>query len=1072
MQLNPASIPVVTIRLLGPLEVYLAGQPLPPLRARSGLWLLALLILRHPRPLERDWLAGVLWPESTQEQALANLRQRLSELRRALGTESRRLLSPTPRTLKLDLEGAQVDLLAFDAALQRGDQAALEQALALYRGPLLEGCTEEWILPERETREQTYLQARERAAVYAMQAEAPETAARHLRQVIAFDPLRESAQRGLLQALAASGDYAAAVQVYRELRLLLWQELNTEPSAETTVLFERIRQQGRERTRTGRQQRMACPTASPDYGADSRPGVPSNLPRNVPNLSSPSAWPNNLSPPLTSFIGRAEEKQQVRQFLASTRLLTLTGAGGCGKTRLALAVAAELMYDFPEGVWLVEFAALSDPDLVSQSVLKALGAPEEPGRPTVETLCAYLRSRQLLLLMDNCEHLVEACARLADTLLRSCPDLTILATSREALKVEGEQPWRVPPMQHPVVEHPPTEEKELASILLEYDACRLFVERARVQRPDFVLTGHNALTLAQLCKHLDGIPLALELAAARVRSLTLEEITRRLDQRFRLLTGGSRTVLPRHQTLRAQIDWSYDLLTAPEQLLLRRLSVFADGWTLEAAEAICSDFGLSSAPASIQNLKSKIQNEEVLDLLTALVDKSLVVFEERNGEAAGRYRLLETIRQYAQEKLQASGEAHVVKTGHLDYFMRWAEQIEPKLHGPEQNFWLDCLEQEHDNLRAALAWSLEDIDQNEANSVEPSPILNPPSTIAERGLRCAGALFWFWHLRSYFHEGCQWLDRLLERTAVLGRTKARARALQGAGQLRHYLGERAMQHAQLEECAAISRELGDEHGYAYAMIYLSCAIIQTEQSDPVTGRALAEEGVAIMRSLGDKWGLGMTLWCLGFITLSDTTEACPLLEESATLLRQVGDKWAAAAPLFYLGWAHWSMGDYPAARALTQEASALARSVGDRGRVALFLAFLGGWARQQGDYMVARSCLLENLDLYHKLDDERKVAGTLRGLALLAVAQALADHPRPQAEMSKAARLLGAAESLFAALQIALPDSDREEEDHNLTAIQEVLGKEALAAALAEGRAMTLKQVVAYVLEETDGTGG
>lgn len=425
-----------------------------------------------------------------------------------------------------------------------------------------------------------------------------------------------------------------------------------------------------------------------------------------------------------------------------------------------------------------------------------------------------------------------------------------------------------------------------------------------------------------------------------------------------------------------------------------------------------------------------------------------MMFEEQKDETSGRYRMLETIRQYAMEKLQASGEATAVRERHLEYLMGWAEQSEPKLHGPEQTFWLDCLEREHDNFRAALAGSLEE------------------GKWQERGLQLAGALFWFWHLRSYFREGRQWLDRLLERTAGLGRTRARARALQGAGQLRHYLGERAMERAQLEECAAISRELGDERGYAYATIYLSFSISEVEQGNPVTARALAEEGVGIMRSLGDRWGLGMTLWCLGFNILfyRDAAEACPLLEESVALLRQVGDNWAIAAPLYYLGWAHWDLGDYPAARSLTLESCAFARTAGDRWRVAMHSFHLGGWARKQGDYPVALSCLQESVRLFHEVNDERSVANTLESFALLAVAQARSGRAHAEVEMSRAACLLGAAETLRAAIQVALPASDREEVDRALAATEEVLGEEALTAARNEGRAMTLKQAVAYAL--------
>jgi predicted ATPase/class 3 adenylate cyclase len=358
-----------------------------------------------------------------------------------------------------------------------------------------------------------------------------------------------------------------------------------------------------------------------------------------PPLRSLQAFANNLPVQATSFIGRERDIAEIQRLLSSARLLTLNGAGGVGKTRLALQAAADLLETYGDGVWLVELAPLADPDLVPQTVAFALGVREEPGRPFTQTLADYLRNKKLLLLLDNCEHLVDACARLADTLLRSCPDLQILATSREALGVPGERTYRLPSLGLPdPARLPPMD------VLAQFESVRLFRERAQLHQPAFAVTAANAPALAQVCHRLDGIPLAIELAAARVRSLPVEQIAARLDDRFRLLTGGSRTALPRQQTLRALMDWSYGLLTDGEKTLLRRVSVFSGGWTLEAAETVCAGDG--------------VDDWEILDLLTRLVDKSLIVYEERDGEA--RYRLLETVRQYAQERLQESGERSAV----------------------------------------------------------------------------------------------------------------------------------------------------------------------------------------------------------------------------------------------------------------------------------------------------------------------------------------------------------------------------------------------------------------------------
>jgi len=493
---------------------------MPPLRSRKHQGILALLTLRHGREVQRDWVAGTLWPDSAEPAAFHSLRQGLVDVRRALGGQASRLGSPTTRSLCLDLSGADVDVLDFDAAVRKGDPDSLERVVSVYRGPLLEGNLEEWVFGERSSREQAYLRAREMLAEHALTAGDSEAAIDHLRKVIAVEKLRESAYCRLMQALADHGDYAGVVQVYRDLRLLLQGIQGAEPSSETTALFHQLRHPARptQQTKSGASNQLAAPS-------------PAFIPRDT----------NNLPPALTSFIGRRSELAEITSLLSRCRLLTLTGSGGCGKTRLALEIAAAQLEDFADGVWLVELASLSDPGLVGQIVQKAFEIPEQAGCTATETLSSYLRSRHLLLVLDNCEHLLKACSRLVETLLRSCSHLTILATSREELQVEGEQPWRVPPMDHPLLDQADVDPKELSELLLEFDACLLFVERARVHRPDFRLTEHNALSMVELCRHLDGIPLALELAATRLRSLTLEEINSRLDQRFQLLKRSTTT---------------------------------------------------------------------------------------------------------------------------------------------------------------------------------------------------------------------------------------------------------------------------------------------------------------------------------------------------------------------------------------------------------------------------------------------------------------------------------------------------------------------------------------------------
>jgi predicted ATPase/class 3 adenylate cyclase len=404
-----------------------------------------------------------------------------------------------------------------------------------------------------------------------------------------------------------------------------------------------------------------------------------------PPIRSLSTHPNNLPRQLTTFIGREKEISELEALLVKNRLLTLTGSGGSGKTRLGLQVAAESLAQFPDGAWFVELAQVAKPDLVAQTVATVLGVMEEPGKPILLTLTRHLESKRLLLVLDNCEHLLDACANLADVLMRQCPDVRILASSREALGIAGEQTFRVPSLSLP-----DRKQKQTVEMLATYESVQLFIDRARLVRADFEVTHRNAPALASICCQLDGIPLAIELAAARVLTLSIEEIDHKLDQRFRLLTGGSRTALPRHQTLRALIDWSYELLNASERRLLQRLSAFAGGWTLEAAEQISAGNTVAAG--------------DVLDLLTSLSNKNLIGSDQTDGRS--RYRLLETVRQYAREKLLDSGDAEHVRQRHHDYYLALAEDAESKLTGAEQAQWLQRLEEEHDNFRSALEWSL------------------------------------------------------------------------------------------------------------------------------------------------------------------------------------------------------------------------------------------------------------------------------------------------------------------------------------------------------------------------------
>ena len=547
------------------------------------------------------------------------------------------------------------------------------------------------------------------------------------------------------------------------------------------------------------------------------------LRQEFPALRSLEATPNNLLQQATSFIGRERELAEVNRLLARTPLLTLTGSGGCGKTRLSLQVAADLIEQFPDGAWFAEFAPLSDPGLVPQTVATVLGLMEEPGKPISQTLTEHLKDKRLLLLFDNCEHLLDACAKLADTLVRQCPHLKILASSREALGIIGEQAYRVPSLSLP-----DPKQVHTPGSIAQFEAVLLFTDRARLARADFQVTNQNVSALASVCYRLDGIPLAIELAAARVRFLSVEEIDGKLDQRFHLLTGGSRTALPRQQTLRSLIDWSYDLLGDPEKLLLQQLSVFAGGWTLAAAEQVCIGAGMADG--------------EVLDLLSSLSDKSLVVAEQKDGHS--RYRLLETVRQYAREKLVESGGGEAVRERHRDYFLALAEEAEPKLVGAEQAEWLQRLEEEHENLRAGLDWSL-------------------LAAGSDGGLRLCGALENFWRARGHFSEGREWCSRVLGKAGGENRMPERANVLNVTGVLAYYQSDYPAARALQEECLAIRRHVGDKRGMASSLNNLGN--VAQDQGDYPAARSLHEESLAIVRELGDRRRIAASLGNLGSV---------------------------------------------------------------------------------------------------------------------------------------------------------------------------------------------------------------
>ena len=801
------------IRLLGGFSVSVGSKNISQdeWRSKKAAALVKLLALAPGHRMHREQVMDLLWPDSATRAASNNLRQVVYSARKVLDPSSNsreRYLSLRDEQIVLCPEGRLwVDVDVFEGAAaparRSRDSAAYRAAIDLYVGDLLpENRYEEWAEGRREELRQLYLVLIiELAGLYEGREEHA-MAIEALGKATSEEPTLEEAHASLMRLHALSGRPERALAQYERLRDALQKDLGTRPTEATRRLRDEIA--------TGR-----------------LPPTPPAGPPHVEELS--NRGNHNLPAPRTSFVGREQEMVEVKRALAMTRLLTLTGAGGSGKTRLSLEVARDLVGSYPDGAWFVELASTSDPGIVAQEVANVLRVQEHPDQALVDTLAEALAGKEILLVLDNCEHLVEEAARLVDKLLASCPRLKVLATSREPLGVSGEVNWAVPSLSLP---GDTTNGALTAQTLVRYEAVRLFVERTRLRLPDFEVTAENAGAVVRVCRKLEGIPLAIELATARMGALAVEQVAQRLESSLDFLKGTSRSAAPRQQTLRATLDWSHDLLSDDERALFRRLSAFAGGWTLEAAEAVCWRDG--------------IEEDDVLDLIGALVDKSLVVAEANMGGAV-RYRLLEPVRQYASAKLDEAGEAETVWHRHAEYFLALAEEAEMAYLGPKEREWLDRLDVEHDNLGAALSWSLEDKD-------------------SDLGLRLAAALVWFWHARGYYTEGARQLEKALTASSATYNV-ARAKALRGLAQILMVLGDLGRAQAYLEESLSLYKELGNRAGVAESLASLGW--LAHHRGEAKRAESLFEESLAIGRPLEHKYVIPSALTGLAWVAADD-----------------------------------------------------------------------------------------------------------------------------------------------------------------------------------------------------------
>jgi predicted ATPase/DNA-binding SARP family transcriptional activator len=1034
-------------RILGSVEAYEDGvaKDLGGLRERT---LLARLLLAGGQVVPAERLADDLWAGQPPPQCMATLRVYVSRLRRALGSGSGAVATHPPG-YRIVLGDGDLDAHRFESLVAaarrdvaRGEPEAaaarLREALGLWRGPALSDVADFAFAQADVARlEEARLAALEDRVDADLACGRHASLVSELDGLVAEHPLRERLCAQRVLARYRCGRQAEALQAYQDLRDRLDDELGIEPNPALQRLRQDILRQD-----PGLDWRPPAPAPGPPAPASPRPPEPPREPEPLP--PKPQGW---LPAETTSFIGRESELATIEQLLGLSRLLTLTGPAGSGKTRLALQAARQAPGRYPGGVCLVELAPVAGPDLVVAITASALGVREEPGHSLADSIAWHLRDREALLVIDNCEHVLEAAAGLITGLLRHCPALRILATSQTRLNVSGEATWPVPPLSLPS----PAERDPL--VVAEAESVRLLCDRARLARPGFALAQDNASAVSEICRRLDGIPLAIELAAARLNALTARQLAARLDDRFRLLSGGSRGGLPRHRTLQAAIEWSHDLLSEAERICFRRLAVFAGGATLEAAEAVLPD--------------DRLPADAVFEAVTALVDRSLLTAEEHYGSMS--YGMLESVRQFARDQLARAGEQQDLSRRHLAWLLGYAGQAD--LDGPDQEAWLDLFEADLENIRTALEWAL--------------------GHAAAPALELAGLLAPFWQVRGHASVGRRWLDAALATAGPGADPRLRAIALDGAGQLAGAQADHEAQRRLQQESLAIWRDLGDdvrtartlgdlgavEHLrsdypaaqalYAEALglarradessVMASCLSglgrLALHSGDQAQATAYYTESMARFRAAGDLRRATVILGNLGVVAFneSDFDLATARLTEHLANARKLGDRKLIGGALTNLGTVRQNTGDPEGAARLHEEALTLAEQVGDRRLASVALTNLGLAALTRKDYLAARSCHARSLEHAEAIGERRSVAESLEEIAGV-------DAAAGQAE--RAAVLAGAAQALRAAIGAPVLGPDLARFRRMLAEVRLALGDGPFAAAQQRGRALSQAEAI------------
>jgi predicted ATPase/DNA-binding SARP family transcriptional activator len=947
------------IELFGHLRLHQGTQEITRFRTRKNAALLAYLAYFIDRAHPREVLIEFLWPDVPLDAGRNNLSVSLNSLRRQLeppGVAAGAVLIADRSQVRLNPAAVTTDVSAFEAAVRAGQQtqcdkeriAHLTLAANTYRGPLLPGFYDDWTLMERDRLADAYRTALRHLIRCLVQEHSLEPAIDYAHRVVQIDPLREQARRELMRLYIAAGRPEAALEQFHQLENLLAQTLGASASAATRDLAETL-QTGRPNLDANRH---TAASSSPTVVAPAR-AIPAE------HAPLPGPPPGNLPLVFTRFFGREKEIQDISAHLdpAAARLVTLTGPGGVGKTRLAQETARHLRTRFSGGIWFVPLADVTEAARVPDSIREILGLAYSESAPVVDQVAQALSQRPALLVLDNLEHLGGSGAQVVQMLLERATNLNVLATSRQPLALAAEQEIAVPPL--PTPEMPGTPER-----LLEFPSVQLFVDRAQAQRVDFQITSRNAAGIRALCARLEGLPLAIELAAAWAKMLTPKQMLKQMEHRFDFLVSRRIDLPERHRTLRAVIEGSYRLLGPEEQGLFAALSTFRGGWTLESAEAVCVE-------------------PRALSLMARLRDRSLVIAEETDAVDTDtmRYRMLESLREYASEQLPAE-TAGLLARRHAAYFLQIAEQAKPLLQGASQGRWLETLSAEHDNLRQALTFFLEAADG------------------AEAGLRLGSALQQFWSTRGYLSEGRERLTVLLARAEARVHSKARADALNGAGVLAWRQGDWTSARSLHQESLEIRRELGDRQGFAISLGNLGN--VAYDQGDYATARSLQEESLEMRRELGDRPGIAQSLGNLGNVAYEqgDYDSARSLQEESLEMRRELGDRQGIAQSLHNLANVAHDQGDYAAACSLHRESLEIRRELGDRQGIALSLGNLGNVIWSQGDYVSARSLHQESLEIRRELGDRQGIAQSLGNLGIVAHEQGDYDSARSLLEAS------------------------------------------------------------------------